>query len=1357
MATYKAIYNNSPGWSWSLLRSPNLGFPQNIGDENASTSTYAYSPETIKSGRFIVTEIMLTLGRVKNDLYPLQTANTTYPQGKIKSSNPIAITLYIDGNPSNTLYISGGPYEFQGTSGGKYTSRVSSCPININSDVYTFTFNGGVKIQPDSTFQIQLGDGYTEGTSGITLGKQGWKNCHWILTEETIPSPQPPEEPVPPPTPPTSTITMMPYEISCRLTDRSGANITSSTQFSDSDDIVPGGKIDDNGNVISKDYKSTDVIRYWYHQFSCDMPMLEKDDADPQDSKYTLSDNEYDVNFKIYWYGISGDNTTYTTGNLESRYSEITKGSPFRITKDGNSYIVFNVYAKEGLDLDYGYIRGEWIILSCVTQYNSVWVEEKTNADGSTTEIKHTRTGTRNRGIKLYVNYIEKIKRQSGTFKITANAHGISDYYFGLNLPYHGEPGSNDIYSGYATYAGRIKTDDEGKPIEVDHYIGGRAQAHKDYQFYFFKDYNFEHIQHTTITNNSLPSGKLGDIYIIDDIILSDNFPPPNDINGLALQAGDFIIRVKRGSREDWFKCSIYGLNYLINRSYPIDLSLTKSNSYDTEKLGTADYINAMSKTYDTEIMSGNTGVGINEDTGNNNEFIIGSPPELSGFEGIPMNQYFSLDAIVDSNVIDIDDNSNNENTKYPSIENRHKIVRELREKYRNEFLYDLCGLYGKTFMIQECPQYIPYKFRFYNSDVQGRYSDANDGVYKMDLDVDLMISCAPSDEQQFTYDYFDKNGDVIESADNSLPGVILLKQEKIMIGNLRYANNTITGGYCRAFRCVFRKPYSEMKKDDKGKAHYTKDDIYYYFDIVNENALKVKDGNNIIEIPIPDNTFTGANEETGDSYGCYTKGRIMLIEPDEENEIDNIQFKQLYNGDKQSVGYGKLLELVIIPYFHFNNFERNNASVKKNTVNAISNLAFVVPQKFLILEDHDLVPKHVFPVLDRKRIKNTIYPNRKDMYTPMMLPNTERFGYHFSHIVARHWKSIECEFGLELDFGGKEVDRLYPTVPKDQKYFSHKNVDDHVLFDIGTYVTDKQRYLEILQIRPFINLIPESGLKYDRLYVNYDVEGKADLSKYLEDLDDVELSTDFDYTITNDTQKYFDINIKAPTNVRICTALETNWLRPIAVKGEYLYYYDADKFKYYINKYATICNFIYDRGDKLNVYSDINDNSVYWSVPQNEHTRNKKGSRVNGIRGMIIDTDFWQEIIVDGVNNNYYTGMITQWLFKRKEDVDNEEQIPDPYIKGSLVPWRKTKFLHEKGEYIKVAESPTTHDYLSENKYKHGTQDSPTRDQLSYYTHDEIRKLGTENNLKQNFYDILLYLSRYVTIPTHDPYHSEK
>lgn len=501
---------------------------------------------------------------------------------------------------------------------------------------------------------------------------------------------------------------------------------------------------------------------------------------------------------------------------------------------------------------------------------------------------------------------------------------------------------------------------------------------------------------------------------------------------------------------------------------------------------------------------------------------------------------------------------------KYPKQQDLGEFIIEDNNAIPLNQYFSLTSDSSNIHKIAEDYQSVPYLFRFYNSDVQTAVSDR--GTYKKDLTLNWTIRFAPNDRKQFSYEFWDRYNNVV--SENNLPEIFLMDQEEIMVANLRYENYDDAGGYCRAFRITFRD--------------YNTKQVYVQYDL-----------------------------ESLDSFSGTWPMKIM--------EHQDYHYQQL--------PYGVIMELVIEPYFHFDDSPHT----------MYSDLAIVIPQLWLKQKDEDVIPKLFFPIL-----------SKSEPWTPMMLPNVERFGYYFETIISDNWKKFKTKFGINI--GG------YDLFLEEEEYWTNREVVRHMIINMGKFVTDHSMFEPDLQIRPFI------------------------------------------ITMYNTPQAWRDY---APSNNSVlCTTQDSMWRKPIATKGEYLRYFDAERFMQFINKYRPLNNY------------------EMWTVPTE-------------LRGYIIDTDFW--IQKANQSNSNYVEPMKNWLYEPKSGATNDKPC-----------WVETKFIHKKGEYFFVKGTPTTHDYLHEAKYTHNF--------LHQFTHDYIKNnLATVNNMKENYYDILTGLSFYQRITNHN------
>lgn len=345
----------------------------------------------------------------------------------------------------------------------------------------------------------------------------------------------------------------------------------------------------------------------------------------------------------------------------------------------------------------------------------------------------------------------------------------------------------------------------------------------------------------------------------------------------------------------------------------------------------------------------------------------------------------------------------------------------------------------------------IPYLFRFINTDVYKTdylYTVANTyNAYKQDLNLDLTIYCAPTNaENRFSYNYLDRNNNPVP--EDTLPDVVLLNQEDIIVSNLYYENLDPEDGYCRAFYCYFR--------DEKTKR------------VTNSFILYSSD----------------------DTDGVFN-GKILKLNDSVYKDIPKNQ----------------ILELVIEPSFYFDD----------NDTEMYSKTEYVIPKKFLKIDDSEFIPKLIFPAL-----------NKTSPYTTMMLTNVERFGYEFPLLLQNNWSRFNCRFGIKLNDYKLYLDEIM--------YFSGSDVTYRLLFNIGLFIAKQQMFIDNVDVRPFVDTLV--GLP-QQLTIIYGYNQGASFK----DSENIEHSN-------------------------ICTTKETMWLSPIAKRGEYLEYFDNIRFENYINKY---------------------------------------------------------------------------------------------------------------------------------------------------------------------------------------------
>ena len=259
----------------------------------------------------------------------------------------------------------------------------------------------------------------------------------------------------------------------------------------------------------------------------------------------------------------------------------------------------------------------------------------------------------------------------------------------------------------------------------------------------------------------------------------------------------------------------------------------------------------------------------------------------------------------------------------------------------------------------------------------------------------------------------------------------------------------------------------------------------------------------------------------------------------------------------------GELLTIKITAYFYFNDSKATR----------YYGASITVPQKLLRIKDSDLLPTKIFP--------ETVTTSP---YTPMMLPDVERFGYSLSDLFFSINEFVESDFGLLIN--GQEIS--IKTAPS---YFSSYNLTKNIVVDVGKYVKDNEINMTQCTIKPYIDLY------YGTEYVKR-------------------------ISITD--------NIALP-NAVIDTSLATIWERPVIEKGKLATYFDYDRFMKFINKYRVLYNnqilsvptnkqgdiintdFWVNIANKLDTYAqnmqdwatDVTNFVVVWALPEFKH---KKG-----------------------------------------------------------------------------------------------------------------------------------------------------
>ena len=435
--------------------------------------------------------------------------------------------------------------------------------------------------------------------------------------------------------------------------------------------------------------------------------------------------------------------------------------------------------------------------------------------------------------------------------------------------------------------------------------------------------------------------------------------------------------------------------------------------------------------------------------------------------------------------------------------------------------------------------------WRFFNHYVQTNTS--NVGTYKRDLTTYVTWYITPDQISQFSFDWLDINNVITE-----IPNIILPDFDSPIIGNLRYSNASVSGGYCRGFRVEY-----------------------------------INEANSVVR--------TDYLNATIDSNGvASTSGRLL------SNNLNNIPYNQL-------------ITIRITMYFYYND----------STTTRYYGASYTLQQKLLRINEEELYPTLVFPTV-----------SATTPYTPMMLTEVERFGYEISDLLINNQNLFNAQFGLLI--GGKELS--FTTAPE---YISSQKLTKHIVYNVGKFVEDNNLYNATLTVLPYIDIF-YGGTTYSK---RISASGNTTLP-----------------------------------NVIINTLESTMWNRPIAEQGEYVTYYDYNRFMQFINKYKVL------------------NNNILFNVPTN-------------LTGEIINTDFW----VDKANKlDIYAENMQDWA----TDVTN-----------FVILWALPEFKHQKGEIINNNnlyqnyydllvqhsgyESFASHNYLHDSNYTHNA--------LGNYTHNQI------------------------------------
>lgn len=324
------------------------------------------------------------------------------------------------------------------------------------------------------------------------------------------------------------------------------------------------------------------------------------------------------------------------------------------------------------------------------------------------------------------------------------------------------------------------------------------------------------------------------------------------------------------------------------------------------------------------------------------------------------------------------------------------------------------------------------------------------------------------------------------------------------------------------------------------------------------------------------------------------------------------------------------------------------NIPITVKLINEDNTMTGELPIKYLSTTSQELLPELVFPTLSQNN------------YIQIILPYVERFGFEFNNFVTENWNGLGIEtFGLNFKYSYKHQDSdtsEEETINVDSdvlmntdiKYFSNVEIQNHIIFDIGSYIIDNKIYEKRVEITNFYLMKDGTKIKSTPYFVNSEA-----------------------YII---------------------------WTRPGDIKGNQLVYYDYNNFMSFINKYKYL------------------NNNEDWLVPTN-------------LSGNKITVEFWQAI-ADKLNFNYIIKMF-DWLFSST-------------VSNPSVVWLGTEFKYKQGEYFSVfGESfSATYNYLN----RHFTYDG-----LVKFKHAELAGKSNDNNLKQNYYDLLHGSAAYDRLVTYD------
>lgn len=620
----------------------------------------------------------------------------------------------------------------------------------------------------------------------------------------------------------------------------------------------------------------------------------------------------------------------------------------------------------------------------------------------------------------------------------------------------------------------------------------------------------------------------------------------------------------------------------------------------------------------------------------------------------------------------------------------------------------------------------VPYTFRFYNSNVQKYYAKLpnknkapNDGVYNMDYNVGIMICAAPANRVNFSYDFLDVKNNILMNS--IVPDLILMKQDNLMIGNLKYVNSQNTDGWCRCFKYKWQI----TRKDING----------------NDVNIIIKEG------------FVESEE---DDYGSYT-GRL--------DKVDNI-IKQLPSN--------VAMDLYIEPGFYFGNSLDDASKI-------YTRFSVKIPKQFIKIDDEDLLPKLIFPrpTSGVDMMLPTIERYGYE-FLDVIADNWDKLNCRFGICLDAVFE--DDGFGDGFQYKPNSGYDVYIDEKVNEPFFSRKSISKkpHLMFDLGLFVTRHDNYQkEGLTVRPFIQTMYNQDY-YTKRIIKFKLNDEQDTNILTDTLTRWEKPAvergdylryydykNFSYFI-NKYRNLYPV-ISDNLNRRPSYVEERFVLKAEASNEVNFYSCILDEIK--INDKRIMCKakngnidysknlidvtqdydtvgFVKENRFTYRLYSDklspshfiyYGDNEGIWKVPPEEKTEaigNKYLDEDNCMRGKHITVGYWNSV----VNRlNKYVKRMRDWL---KDSTYNfSDNDPNPILNHNIY-WGSAEFLHRQGEHIisqPKRESITYHTYGHWYGYEHSY--------LSKFTHDQLRrtiKYITHNNLKQNYWEILNRMQKY-------------